>query len=117
MDYFSLIPEGHVILLPIAILTSLIDRLYKALDEEGVNIALRRLGWTAAVALGCYFILFQEHIGHLILAYPEIHLFTISMVLLLSGYKYNKLSDLPFFKWIAELKTVKLAPGKNIIDT
>jgi len=117
MDYFSLTPAGHVMLVPIIILTSLIDRLYKSLDEDGVRIAMTRFGWTAAVGVGCYFILFQERIGHLLLAYPEIHMFTLVMVLFLSDYKYNKLSDTYWFNWIAEPRNVKSVKSKEILNT
>jgi hypothetical protein len=102
MDFYSFNPAGHVVLLPIIILTSMIDLLYKALDESGVRIAMIRLGWTAAVATGCYLILIQERIGHFILTYPELHLFTVALVLSFSAYKYTKLSDLSFFNWLAE---------------
>lgn len=116
MDYYSVNPAGHVVLLPIIILTSLIDRLYKALDEDGVRIAMTRFGWTAVVAIGCYFILIQEQLGHFILDYPEIHMFTIAMVLLLSGYKYKKLSDVSFLKWMTEPKKTKPAQSQENTD-
>ena len=110
MDYFSFNPAGDVVLLPIIILTSLIDRLYKALDEDGARIAMTRFGWTLAVAFGCYFILIQEQLGHFILEYPEVHLFTIAAVLLFSAYRYKKLSEAPFLKWLSEPKKEKPAP-------
>ena len=112
MDYFSISPAGHVLLLPIIILTSLVDRLYKTLDEDGIKIALIRLVWTAIVGSGCYFILLQEQLGHLILAYPEIHLITIALVILLANYKYRKLSDFRYFAWLAEPRKVK-QPTEN----
>jgi len=113
MDYFSYNPAGHVVLLPIIILTSLIDRLYSVLDDSGVKPALVRLGWTAAVGVGCYFILIQEQIGHFILANPEIHLLTIALVLILSTYKYKKLSQFTGFKWITEPGKPKATQNKQ----
>lgn len=102
MDYYSFNPAGHIVLLPIIILTSLIDSLYKTLDEDGARVAVIRLGWTAIVALGCYQILVQEQIGFFILTYPEIHMITIGVVLLLSAYSNKKLKDFALFKWVAE---------------
>jgi hypothetical protein len=61
-----------------------------------------RLVWTAIVGSGCYFILLQEQLGQLILSFPEIHLITIALVILLANYKYRKLSDLRYFSWVAE---------------
>lgn len=116
MDYYSINPAGHVVLLPIIILTSLIDRLYKALDEDGVRIAMIRLGWTSAVGVGCYFILIQEQAGQFILSYPEIHLFTVALVLSLSAYKRKKLSDCACLKWITEPKKIKSAKTKTKPD-
>lgn len=117
MDYYSINPAGHVVLLPIIILTTLIDRLYKSLDEDGAKIAMVRFGWTTVIAIGCYFILIQEQLGKLLLDYPEIHMFTLTLVLLLSTYKYKKLSDIRFFKWINEPEKIKSTKPEQSSDT
>ena len=116
MDYFSLGSDSYLILVPIIILTSLIDQLYKSLDENGVRIAMSRLGWTIAVGIGCYFILREDTLGHLLLAYPEVHFLTIIFVLFLSDYKYKKLSGIPGFKWMGEPKKTSAKKNKSIIE-
>ena len=112
MDYFSLSSDAYLILVPIIILTSLIDQLYKSLDEDGFRIAMYRLVWTIVVGIGCYFILREESVGHFLLSYPEIHFLTIIFVLFLSDYKYKKLSSFYWFKWIAEPKKTKALKNK-----
>ena len=116
MDFLSLGSDGNLILVPIIILTSLIDQLYKSLDENGVRIAMSRLLWTIVVGIGCYFILREETVGHILLAYPEIHFITIILVLFLSDYKYKKLSSIKGFKWIGEPEKTSTKKTKKIIE-
>ncbi len=68
LDYLNLNASGSVILLPIVILTSLVDRIYTTADDSGIHTAMVRLGWTIAVAIVCLGILQMEWLGHLILA-------------------------------------------------
>ena len=102
MDYFNLAANEHMVLLPIVILTSLIDRFYSTVDEDGIKLAIRRLIWTVVIGLFCYPALTMESIGGVLLAYPETHFITIAVILLISTYKGKQLSDFPLFSWIKE---------------
>jgi hypothetical protein len=102
LDFFQNADGAHAILLPVVILTTLVDRFYTAVDDNGAIIALRRLAWTMFLAFICYFIVRREDLGYLVLAYPEIHFFTLAAALLLSIYNGLKISDLPLFAWIKE---------------
>jgi len=116
MDYFNYNPEAHVVLLPIVIVTSLIDRFYGALDEHGITIAIRRLGWTAVVGIMCYFVLRLEGVGYWILSYPEAHFITLAAILSLTLYTRKPLSKLKYFSWIAEPKRAEGPRSKQAAE-
>ena len=86
IDFFAPNPEGYAILLPIIILTTLIDRFYSTVDSSGLNIALTRLLWTAIVAALCFPVLHFEALGAMFVRFPELHFVTLAGFLLLSIY-------------------------------
>lgn len=102
MEYFKVGPSGHVLLLPIVILTSLIDRFYSTADGDGIYIAIRRMAWTIVISLLCYPVLKLESLGTLLLTYPEAHFVTLSLILMISIYRGKKLSEYSVFNWISE---------------
>jgi transglutaminase-like putative cysteine protease len=116
MDYFNYNPDAAVVLLPIVIVTTLIDRFYSALDEHGITIAMRRLGWTAVIGMLCYLVLRLEGVGYWILSYPEVHFITLAAILSLTLYKYRPLSKLKHFTWIAEPKRAKDIAQKDAVE-
>ncbi len=106
MSHFGISQNDSVILLPIIILTSLVDRLYRTIEENGINIAIRRMIWTIIITLTCLPIIQFETLGHLVLQYPEIHLTTLGLFLLISTYKGKHIINLPVIKLLAEPNTV-----------
>jgi transglutaminase-like putative cysteine protease len=110
LDHFQLHPAGTVVLLPIIVLTGLVDRVYTVADEAGVEIALIRLAWTTLIGICCYVIFQQAALGHLLLAYPELHFITLALALLLGGYTGKKLNAHATFHWLAEPKTAGAKP-------
>lgn len=107
MDYYELGQGGRIVLLPIIILTSLVDRLYRTIEDKGLTIAMHRLAWTVLISLLCLPVVQFESLGHVLLQYPEIHLMTLSLFLLISLYKGKQLINLPFVKWLAEPESKK----------
>lgn len=101
MAQFDLLTGAQVVLLPIVILTSLVDRIYSVVDDEGLHAASIRLLWTGITAVGCFFILSSETLGDLLVAYPELHLITIALVLALSGYTGPQLRHYPQLRWLS----------------
>ena len=87
MVYYGLAPDGNIVLLPIVILTFTIDRIYRLIDSEGFKIAVIRLIWTLIVAAMIAAILQMDLLGLWLLKYPEAHLVTIALVILISQYK------------------------------
>ena len=102
MEYFQLNPNPSIILLPIIILTNLVDRFYSTTDEHGFAASIYRLIWTFIVTAICFSVFIIEPLKHLVLNYPEIHFFTLAFILLISAYKGKKLSSLRYGKWLRE---------------
>ena len=94
--------EEKIILLPIIILTSLVDRFYNTIEDNGMKTAVIRMVWTVVIALLCLPIIQFETLGHLILQFPEIHLITLALFLLISLYKGKHFINLPIIKSLSE---------------
>lgn len=107
LSYFDIDQGGKIILLPIIILTSLVDRFYNTIEDNGLKIAVIRMVWTIVIALLCLPIIQFETLGHFILQYPEIHLITLALFLLISLYKGKHLIRLPILKLLAEPEITK----------
>ena len=114
MDYFDLRQGGQIILLPIIILTSLVDRLYRTIEDKGLTIAMHRLIWTLLITLLCVPVMQFESLGLLLVQYPESHLSTLGLFLLISTYKGKQLVNLPIIKWLAEPEGVKRRKSEKL---
>ena len=117
LSYMELSVDGGVILLPIVILTTLVDSIYSVADERGVRIALFRLGWTVAAALIALVILLQNEWGAWILSYPEVHAITIALIIFTGHYQGRKLVSLKYFSWMKEPSSKKIVKQVNTDDT
>ncbi len=87
IDYYTPSPDGYAVLLPIVILTSLIDRFFLTVDSKGTRIAYLRLFWTLVITLVTTPLIQYEALGHFIVGYPEIHI--VSLMAILSVTRYN----------------------------
>lgn len=102
LDVMSFEVSGHLVLLPIVILTSLIDRFFGVVEDKGFHIAMIRLFWTIVIAMALVPVLAFEWLGYQILLAPELHLYTVALLLVFAGYKGNKLSDISVFRVLNE---------------
>ena len=100
--FFNPAIDTAIVLLPIVILTTLVDSFYSTADEKGLVIAMQRLAWTVCAAAVSLLVLIQSPWGHWLLNYPEFHLFTIAVIILLGTYHKKRLSDFKAFTWIRE---------------
>ncbi|MCY2993059.1 MAG: hypothetical protein NTY19_35030 [Planctomycetota bacterium] len=98
LDYFRLTPSAQAVLLPMVILTSTIERFFVTTEEDGVKFALQLLTSTVVLAFLCYLVLRWESVGRLLLTYPEIHFFTVGMLLLIGRYTGYRLTELWRFR-------------------
>jgi len=89
LDYFSLASDGHLILLPIVIITSLIDSFYSTVEKLGSHTAFIRLFWTIVLTLFAVPVLQLSWVGDWILRYPESHLITLSLLITVSYYPFG----------------------------
>ena len=102
LDYLGLGTDGHLVLLPIVILTGLVDRFLQTLEKDGQLIALYRLFWTSVISLMIIPVLSYEWLGYQLLSYPEVHLVTVALLLLLADYKGIKVIDSRYLKLLSE---------------
>lgn len=117
MDYYDLNPSASVVLLPVIVLTGIVDRAYGIVDEYGVTVALYRLFWTIIVTLICLLIFNIEALRYITLIFPEIHFFTLAVLLFITTHHWMKLTSLSWFKWMKEPKIQHAVKQKGSTTT
>lgn len=86
MEYWSPNSSSNAVLLPMVILTILIERCYVTIEEDGPVFAIQLVVGTFLVSSLCYFLLRWDEVGQAILIYPEIHLLTIAAFVAIGRY-------------------------------
>ncbi len=86
LDYFRLTPGVYAVLLPMVILTMIVERFFVTAEEDGMHVAVQRLAATGLVGFVCYLVLRWETVAQLLLIYPEVHLFTVAALILIGRY-------------------------------
>ena len=94
--------DSMIVLLPVVILTMLVDRIYSVSDERGLHTAMVRLFWTLIAAFFSLLVLWQLSWSAWLVSYPETHLFTLACIILIGVYRGPKVSELPVFYWLRE---------------
>ncbi len=110
MAHFGFDTSTVVALLPLVILTYLVDRFYAVADESGARAALIRLWWTFATAAAVFPILLREDWGQFLLRYPELHFITVAAIIVLGGWRGPTLVGRNELRWMKE-PTAKAAKG------
>lgn len=105
--YFDPTMDGIVVLLPVVVLTMLIDRIYTVADQNGMRTAMVRLFWTVVSALISLLVLLQADWGIWLVAYPELHAVTLAVIILIGQYKGPKLSSVNALSWLHEPESTK----------
>ena len=98
LDYLGLTPSASAVLLPMVILTMMIERFNVAVEEDGYRQALKVFAGTLAVALCCLFVLRIDALGRLVLSFPEVQLLNLAALLLIGRYSGYRLTELWRFK-------------------
>jgi hypothetical protein len=101
LDRFGFTPGTQAVLLPIVILTMLIERFFLTAEEEGVRFASHLLLGTLVVALACYLVLAWKSVGQMVLVYPEVHLVTVAALVMIGRYNGYRLTELWRFRDLA----------------
>jgi hypothetical protein len=94
--------SAQAVLLPLVIMTMLIERFHVTVEEDGVVYAMQLTLGTAVVAALCYAVLVWPRMGDFVLVYPEAHLFTIAVFVLLGRYAGYRLTELWRFRDLVE---------------
>ncbi|MBT8134431.1 MAG: hypothetical protein KJO03_07965, partial [Gammaproteobacteria bacterium] len=100
--YFDPTVDSVVVLLPVVVLTMLVDRIYTIADQRGMRTALIRLLWTAVAAFVSLLVLLQADWSIWLVAYPEIHAVTLALIIIIGLYHGPKLGDIPVLNWLHE---------------
>ena len=98
LDYVHLTPGAQAVLLPMVILTMTIERFYLTSEEDSVPFALQLLAGTVAVSVCCYLVLRWAAVGRFLFMFPEAHLFTIAVLVLMGRYTGYRLTELWRFR-------------------
>jgi len=98
LDYLEWTHSAQAVLLPLVILTILIERFHVTAEEDGIAFALQLVVGTTIVSAFCYLLLKWDDIGRLLLVYPEAHFFTIAVFILIGRYSGYRLVELWRFR-------------------
>ncbi len=98
IDYMAPASGVRAVLLPLVILTILIERFFVTSEEDGTAFAIQIVIGTFVVAAFCYLILSWEEIGQILLIYPELHFFTIAAFIWIGRYSGYRLVELWRFR-------------------
>jgi hypothetical protein len=96
--------SAEVVLLPMVILTTLIERFHVSAEEDGILHTVKLAAGTLLVAMLCYLILGWNSVGQWVLTYPESHLFTIAAFVVLGRYAGYRLTELWRFRDLVEMR-------------
>lgn len=88
-------------LLPMVIVTGLIERFWTAEEEDGTGLALRTMACTMSTALAVWLITQSAWIGTIVVEYPATLLYVLAAQLLLGRYTGYRLTELARFRDLA----------------
>ena len=103
-EYFGFAPTARSILLPVVIMTMMIERFFITLEEDGGKDALKVLCGTIVAAICCFILLHSAPIGQVVLTFPEMQLFVAAAFVLIGRYSGYRLSELWRFRDIVKLQ-------------
>jgi len=98
LDYLGLTPSASAVLLPMVILTMMIERFNITAEEDGPKEAFKIFAGTLTVAMCCLLVLRVGEIGRLLLTFPETQLFNTAALLLVGRYSGYRLTELWRFR-------------------
>ena len=106
MNHYKWVPggttDGTTVLLPMVILTNLVERFFVTSEEDSIFQAVRLLVSTILMALAIYLLLSSPGLGNLLFDYPELHFFTVAAMILIGRYTGYRLTELMRFRNLAQ---------------
>ena len=104
LDNLGSTPSARVVLLPVVILTMLIERFFVCMEEDGLRTAVGRVRNTLVVAFFCWLVLRWHSLGRLLVAFPEMLIIVLGLLTIIGRYVGYRLSELFRFKDLAGAK-------------
>ncbi len=104
LNYYVPSESAQSVLIPLVILTILIERFFVTSEEDSPSFAIQLVLGTLVVAAFCYLLLRSQAIGQLVLTYPEIHFFTIAAFIVIGRYTGYRLTELWRFRDLVQDK-------------
>ncbi len=101
-DFIGATPGPQAVLLPMVIMTMLVERFYVSTEEDGLAFSVQLAVGTVAVAVMCYLMLASDDVGEFVLRYPEAHFFTIAVFIMLGRYAGYRLTELWRFRELVQ---------------
>ncbi len=101
LDYLGLTPTASAALLPMVILTMMVERFNITAEEDGYREAFMVLAGTLVAAICCLLLLRVEYLSRLVLAYPEVLLIVAATLLLMGRYTGYRITELLRFRDLA----------------
>jgi hypothetical protein len=102
LDYFGLTPAAAVVLLPMVILTMIIERFHISAEEDGLSYSLTLLAGTLVVGFCCFTVLRVDVLARLALRFPEGQFFILAALILIGRYAGYRLTELWRFRDIGQ---------------
>jgi transglutaminase-like putative cysteine protease len=93
LDYLGLTPSASAVLLPMVILTMMVERVNVTMEEDGCAAVLKALAGTVVVAVCCFWVLRIHSLSRLALTFPEVHAFTVAVLILVGRYSGYRLTE------------------------
>ena len=90
---YGLAPTARNVLLPVAVMTMMIESFFKIMEKEGNRTALRILANSIAIAVCCFVIFAYTGAGKILLRYPELELLIIVILLFVGRYSGKSLFE------------------------
>ena len=101
MHRAGLEPSAAGAMMPLVVLTLIMERFYVSIEENGLGASVRLLAATLAVSAGCWGLLVWPALGRLALAYPEAELIVGAALLAVGRYAGYRLTELWRFRDLA----------------
>ncbi|MGD8499938.1 MAG: 7TM domain-containing protein [Phycisphaerales bacterium] len=90
---YGLAPTARHILLPVAVMTVMIDRFFTVMETEGNRTALTILANSIAIAVCCFAVFAYTRMGQLLLRFPELELLIMAILIVVGRYSGRSLLD------------------------
>ncbi|MFA6132916.1 MAG: 7TM domain-containing protein [Phycisphaerae bacterium] len=96
--------DPAALILPLVVLTMIVERFYISIEENGLGLSLRLLAGTLGVGALCLALLRWRWLGQLAVSYPEAQLFVAAALVCVGRYSGYRLTELWRFRELAAPK-------------